>query len=574
MAAHEFGHVLGLSHENRVYNIMGAAERHVHVNGSTARTYAGVDAGNGTALLYGTRSGSWEDVGVVHWKYDEPSGEYSAHTKTNIYDSAGDVLPHDAVGGESVYWVTPGQVIRAEFTYENSGKSSQSVKIGYYISTNDAITTLDRRIASVARYSLNRNAIATRTVVLTIPSDLIADENYWLGVIVDEDDSITEYVEWNNATYLPLKIVDTGPRDDHGNDRSTATFVDVPSSTSGEFEAGGDVDVFRFHLRQASRLEVRTTGSTDTVGTLYRDSSEVDAADDGGTDSNFLIGVPAAPAGTYYVEVKGFSSATTGSYTLEIAAEDVEVHVLPFLPGGPRSADGTLDSSRPHQSGVVIVSNLSGTAGELVLEGVDGGGVPGRTLQAIELEPYESLVLRVFDLEAGSEAHGISPGLGDGLGDWRLRVISALPLDVSAYTGGWGHGLTALASDTTVPHAMDDSEHYSYTVSWFNPGSNMHNRSFLMVVNTDDSLAQIRVSGHDATGQPSGEARFTVAPGQGRRVYADWLENVDGGAPSFVNGGLGDGSGKWHLTVTSDVLVYVLGLAIAREGRIISNLSR
>ena len=571
-AAHEFGHALGIHHENRFYNIMGTDFQHVHVNGSTARTYAGVDAGDGTAFLYGTRSGSWEDVGVVHWKYAGTSGEYSRHTKTKFYGSAGNELPNTIVGGESGYWVTPGQVIRAEFTYENSGKSSQNVKIGYYISTNDSITTLDRRIAGVAQYGLNRNAIVTTTVELTIPSDLIADENYWLGVIVDEDDSITEDVEWNNATYLPLKIVDTGPRDDHGNDRITATFVDVPSSTSGEVEVSGDVDVFRFHLSQASRLEVRTTGSTDTFGTLYRDGSEVDADDDGGTDFNFLIGVPAAPAGTYYVEVKGFS-ATTGSYTLEIAAEDVDVHVLPFLPGAPRSADGTLDWSRPHQSGVVIVSNLSGTAGELVLEGVDGGGVPGRTLQPIELEPYESLALRVFDLETGSEAHGISPGLGDGLGDWWLRVISALPLDVSAYTGGWGHGLTPLAPNTTVPDATDASGHYSYTVSWFNPGSNLSNRSILKVVNTGDSLAQIRVSGHDAAGQPSlDEARFTVGPGQGRRVYANWLENLDGGAP--VNGGLGDGSGKWRLTVTSDVPVYVLGLSIASEDGIISNLSR
>ena len=56
-------------------------------------------------------------------------------------------------------------------------------------------------------------------------------------------------------------------------------------------------------------------------------------------------------------------------------------------------------------------------------------------------------------------------------------------------------------------------------------------------------------------------------------MYADELENLDGGT-SFIDGGLGDGLRKWRLTVTSDVPVYVLGLAIASEDGIISNLSR
>jgi subtilase family serine protease len=41
--------------------------------------------------------------------------------------------------------------------------------------------------------------------VLTIPSDLTSGINYWLGVIIDEDDRIAEMVEWNNATYLPMR---------------------------------------------------------------------------------------------------------------------------------------------------------------------------------------------------------------------------------------------------------------------------------------------------------------------------------------------------------------------------------
>ena len=573
-AAHEFGHIMGLTHENRIYNIMGDDGTHMHVNGAIARTYAGVDAGNGAEHLYGTRSDSWEDLGVAQWKYDRAYGEYSQHRRTELYTAGGGNVQQISVGGETGYLVTPGQIVRAEFMLENNGKSAATVNVGFYISTNDIISTLDRRIGG-GRYDFPHYGLGTPPATVTIPSDLTIDRNYWLGIIVDEDDSIDERIEWNNATYIPLKTFSHAPRDDHGNVQSTATLVRVPSSTSGRLETGGDVDVFGFALTQASRLEVRTTGSTDTVGSLYRDASRVDEDDDGGTDTNFLIEVAAAQAGAYYVGVKGYTTATTGSYTLEIAAEEIDVHESPFLPGAPRSADGTLDRSRPQQSGIVMVSNLGGTAGEFMVEGFDRDGAPGATLLPIDLEPYESLIFTVYDLEAGSGTLGISPGLGDGSGDWRLRVSSALPLDVSTYTGAWGHGMAPLAEDTTVPDATDASGNGTYTVSWFNEGSNFTIRSFLMVVNAGDAPAEIGVGGRDAAGQASmGEARFTVPPGQGRRVYADWLENVGGGAPSFVNGGLGDGSGRWRLTVTSDAPVYVLGLAIAREGGIISNLSR
>ena len=513
-AAHEFGHALGLGHENRLYNVMGAGFQHLHVNGAVARVYAGVDAGSGVKFLYGPHPSGWVDLGVVHWKYLGASDEYSIHTKTKLYDdTTGSTLSAVAIEGEIGYRVELGQNIRAEFTFENSGSVTEVARVEYYISTNDIISTLDRSFFSESFYLPSHRSF-TRIRTLPIPTDLTIGENYWLGVIVDSDDEIEEYVEWNNATYIPIRIEGSVPNDDHGDDRNTATDVQVPSSTPGELETGGDVDMFSFLLQRTGRLGVGTTGNTDTFGTLYRHDGEVDTDNEGGTNSNFSIDVPAAPTGTYYVEVEGYSSSTTGSYTLEVAVEYLEEHVLPFLPGAPRSADGTLDRERPHQSGNLMVSNLGASAGEFMVEGFDGYGASGVTLLPIDLEPYETRIINVFDLEDGSDARGISPGLGDGFGDWRVRVSSALPLDVGAYTGGWGHGLTPLAPDTTVPHASDASEDNLYSVFLFNSGSNFNNRSFLVVVNTGDSAAQIRVSGHDLGGQPSlRDAHFTVAPG-------------------------------------------------------------
>ncbi len=203
--AHELGHGMILNHVNTEYNIMGSDFEHIHVNGSTATAYTGEDAADGMVFLYGARD-NYEDVGVVHWKYQGPSGEYSDHTKTVITNSGGGALPTINVAGETGFRVNRGQVIRAEFTYENNGKSFQSnIATGYFISTNDTISTGDRRIGG-ATWNLARDNVLTTTVTLTIPNDLPHNTAFWLGVVIDENNHIAEAVESNNATYIPIFV--------------------------------------------------------------------------------------------------------------------------------------------------------------------------------------------------------------------------------------------------------------------------------------------------------------------------------------------------------------------------------
>ncbi|MDH5179060.1 MAG: hypothetical protein OEZ39_03855 [Gammaproteobacteria bacterium] len=203
--AHELGHGLILNHVNTEYNVMGADFEHIHVNGSTARAYIGEDASDGAVYLYGDRGG-WQDVGVVHWKYSGPSGEYSDHTKTVIYNSSGAVLPSVNVNGEIGHRVTRGQWVQVEFTFENNGSNTQSgVNVGFFISTNDTISTGDRRVAG-RTLSLGRDNVLTTSTWVLIPSDLTPNTNYWIGAVVDETGSIAEAVEWNNATYIPIYV--------------------------------------------------------------------------------------------------------------------------------------------------------------------------------------------------------------------------------------------------------------------------------------------------------------------------------------------------------------------------------
>jgi hypothetical protein len=205
-AIHELGHALGLAHTNNTYNIMGTDWTHIHANGTTARSYLGEDAANGVVYLYGTSGSTLEDLGVTHWKYLGTSGEYSTHQKTRVTNSSGGALPTFTVSGETGYYVSKGQVVRLELTYENNGKTTQSSSdVRFYVSTNNTISTSDTLLGSTT-FSLGRNTVMTTSNSLTIPSSLTSGVTYYLGAVIDADGSLGEMTEGNNATYLPIRI--------------------------------------------------------------------------------------------------------------------------------------------------------------------------------------------------------------------------------------------------------------------------------------------------------------------------------------------------------------------------------
>lgn len=204
-AIHEIGHAIPLAHENREYNIMGMDFKHVHVNGETARTYIGEDAADAAIQLYGSKATPLEDISVSHWCYLNASGEYSDHRRTVLRQGGGGALGSVVVAGEPVYSVSPGSTVEAEFTYENNGSNSHAnVPVGFYLSDDSTVTTLDNKIGQTA-VTFDRGDVDTRVNAITIPQGLPAGD-YWLGVIVDDSDSISEGVEVNNATYIRIRI--------------------------------------------------------------------------------------------------------------------------------------------------------------------------------------------------------------------------------------------------------------------------------------------------------------------------------------------------------------------------------
>lgn len=207
-ALHEMGHALGLCHVNYEYNILGEDWDHIHANNGKVRHYVGEDAADGAVHIYGkTKTSPVNDVGVTHWKYGGADGEYSEHIPCKIYHTNGNIVANANYNGFLRFDVKPGSQYDVQFSYENNGYYYQgTVPTGYYISTNDYITTLDRLIATT-NFSLGRNSVYTAKKRLTIPGDLTVGQTYWLGVIVDRTNIISEFSGVNNATWQQIRII-------------------------------------------------------------------------------------------------------------------------------------------------------------------------------------------------------------------------------------------------------------------------------------------------------------------------------------------------------------------------------
>jgi hypothetical protein len=207
-AIHELAHAWGGAHQNGTYNSLGEDWDHVHANNGKVRHYAGEDASSGEVHIYGRTNTTYKnDVGVSHWKYGGSDGEYSEHIPCKIYHTNGNIVANNTLNGFARYQVKPGSQYDAQFTYENNGYYYQgNVNTEYVISTNDYITTHDRRIRT-RTLSLGRNFVYTSKCRVTIPADLTVGQTYWLGAIVDYTNSISEFSGSNNATWHQIQII-------------------------------------------------------------------------------------------------------------------------------------------------------------------------------------------------------------------------------------------------------------------------------------------------------------------------------------------------------------------------------
>ena len=219
----------------------------------------------------------------------------------------------------------------------------------------------------------------------------------------------------------------------------------------------------------------------------------------------------------------------------------------------PRAADTM-------RQGFVRVINHAGEIGEIAIEAIDDTGMRAGPV-ALTLDAGETVHFNSNDLEDGNADKGLADGVGPGEGDWRLVLTSDLDFEVLSYIRTEDGFLTAI-------HDIVPLIDGAYRVAIFNPGSNPNQVSHLRLINPGDGPAEVTIAGIDDAGDSPGDAvTFDVPAGESATLTASELESGAG-----LDGALGDGFGKWRLSVTSDKPIVAMSLLSSPTGHL-TNLS-
>lgn len=227
-------------------------------------------------------------------------------------------------------------------------------------------------------------------------------------------------------------------------------------------------------------------------------------------------------------------------------------HVVPYIPA----------ASDEVRQGFVRVIHHGDVEGTIDVWAIDEAGTSHGPV-VLSIGGRQTVHFNSRDVEAGNARKGLASGVGTGEGDWRLELRSELDVEVLGYVRTRDGLLTAMQE--LAPDAAAGQQ-----VVFFNPGSNRNQVSILRVTNPGTEPAGVRVRGTDDAGTtPGTEVSFTLAGGATRALTAQELES--GNAPGLT-GALGNGSGKWRLTVSSDTPIRTMSLLSSPTGHL-TNLS-
>ena len=241
-----------------------------------------------------------------------------------------------------------------------------------------------------------------------------------------------------------------------------------------------------------------------------------------------------------------------------IAAQ--ESHLVPLFPANEANKESA-GTGQESAQGFLRVVNHSAESGEVRIVGFDEAGARSRPV-TLALAAGAAAHINSEDFEHGNPGKGLSGGVGPpGAGDWWLTLASSLDVEVNAYIRAADGFLTSM-------HDVAAEQGAAHRVPFFNPASNVHQRSRLRLINPADRPARVVIRGVDDHGRHAGPVRATVPAGGARTITAQALE---AGGDDLV-GALGDGAGKWRLTVVANGPLHVLSALRSPTGHI-TNLS-
>ena len=239
------------------------------------------------------------------------------------------------------------------------------------------------------------------------------------------------------------------------------------------------------NVNQASRLRLVNPGAK---ASRVRIEGIDDAGD--GADGAVVVSVPVGASRTVSAQeleaggrgLTGALGAGRGKWRLQVSAsEPIEMmsllasptgHVtnLSTVPGGEGGAQriplfpAAARWARDGYQGFARLINRSETGGVVRIEAFDDAGRRPAPV-TFRIGAGETVHFNSDDLETGNAGKGLSGGTGAGTGDWRLRLISGLDLEVLAYIRTSDGFLTAM-------HDVAPVTAQAHRVVVFNPGSN------------------------------------------------------------------------------------------------------
>ena len=213
--------------------------------------------------------------------------------------------------------------------------------------------------------------------------------------------------------------------------------------------------------------------------------------------------------------------------------------------------------------GFVILQNRSDIDADVDITAWDDEGASyGPT--TVTVPALRAFGFNTTDLEEGDER---MTGVGDGEGHWRLTLRTRGNIVARPYARVPGGFVTALG-DRAPPIARGRT---TYRVDFFNPASNASARSVLRVVNPHGVDNEVTITGVDARGEPGLDVVTLTVPARSA-VHLTSVHLEQGG--ELTEGALGDGEGKWRLTVEGSSSLYALSLLYSAGTGHLTNLSR
>ena len=257
------------------------------------------------------------------------------------------------------------------------------------------------------------------------------------------------------------------------------------------------------------------------------------------------------------------SSADTrydGTETANVTATESDDDILHSIPLFPLA-------SNPKWEGFARIINRSDVAGEVRIEGIDDTRARYGPL-TLDIGARRTRHFNSDDLVEGNADKGLSGGLGsDGAGSWRLRLVTNLDIEPSAYIRTEGGFVTTMHD---VAYSSPGEEDTRYSVPFLNPGANQGQRSSLRLMNDTEDAVAVTITGTDDDGEPppGGAVTLELPAGEVRTITSQQLES---GGDEF-SGSFGDGEGKWRLSLVADSPIEVMSLLESPTGHL-ANLS-